>query len=249
MTEDTNFLANSDCNIQISGNVATITMVDARSKAKGGNAITCKTVSMQSLLKAFKNHVSDIASPMLPIGTVRYFEKGNDISLIMFHESDRFDACLLMGHDDSDRPKIKTIENCVRPSVIMKHIIRNRGRNHYELASSQVYAVKEASSLLVNDATVLYRLPFPNVYADGKVCWGHANDRAGTMESLAGLKAYVERLFRSVFNRDLFDSNLFSSLGINSPEALFEQLSNKDLYPDKFFLPLAESKTLGGLSR
>lgn len=190
-----------------------------------------KTVSIESLLKVFKDQNVGMKTPILPIGTIRYIEKGTNTEIILFSPESKFVATVGDKKFDS-----------VRPNLVMKFILRvNNGT--YTISDTRLFAVKE-NAVLLNDKSKLYALPFPNISDNGWICWG-SNGLSGSFTSLMGLPMYIDRLFAAPFNNHLFQGRLFKSLGFDTHVGLFEYLEGKETFPDELYIDVGKN-TFGG---
>jgi hypothetical protein len=215
--------------VEICGNKAIIT-----SPSHNGSQHK-KTLKVDTLVKAFQEQGTGIQSPLLPLGTIKYKEKGNSAILIIYSPPAKFNA-----QYQSD-----TFENCIRPGLVMRFNLGVRD-NTYNLIDTYVWAVKEAP-LFLNENTPLYALPFPNINDKGWVCWGGTNTLAGSLRSLMGLPVYIDRLFGAPFNNDLFQGALFRHAGFDTPRGLFEFLKDKEEFPESLYVDAGYNTKLGGI--
>jgi len=196
---------------------------------------TCKTVKLESIIKAFSSVNVAIESPILPMNCIKYKEKGNAIDVLLYHEPTRFTATV--GNEK--------FENCLRPGLILKYGLTKSGEDSYSISNSACFGVKDPYIMLRN-TTRLYGLPFPNIGTGGWICWG-SNSAGGTVTSLVGLRSYIERLFSSPFNTHLFNSSLLNNTHqISTPQGLFKYLQTLDRWDDSLF-ETANGVTIGSL--
>lgn len=194
-----------------------------------------KTVKVESLIKAFNETELNIASPILPLNCIKYKESGNSIKVILLHEERHFNAIV----------SEKIYDNCIRPNLIFVFTLRKDAGDNYAITNTQAYGIKD-SPAIVSDRTILYGLPFPNVGADGWVCWGN-NSISGTFKSLVGLRSYCDRFFASPFNNHLFNSYLLKNHNINNHYEFFKYLQNKPMFNYDLMENLGTQRTIGDI--
>lgn len=218
-----------DIFIQISNNAAILRIPNAK-----GTFVT-KVVKIPTLVKAFQEHAVPLETPILPIGCIKYKEKGNHAIIITYHPEVRWN------------PKWRdaVYENCVRPAIIMCSTLYVNGDGSFSLKSTQVFGIKDPS-ILINDNTRLYRLPFPNIYDNGNVCWG-GNSIAGSFKILTGIGQYVDRVFNSNFNSDLFSNSHVRQFGLETPGDVFAYLKDKEAFPQELLRDMGSSYTIRNL--
>lgn len=96
-----------------------------------------------------------------------------------------------------------------------------------------IFAVKEAGVL--RDATPIYRAPFPNVYDDGRICWG--SNRVPRMASPVAAAAVWRDFFATPFNEHL-DSGKITSQETKLIEVL-KSLEGRKRFPARLLIPHA----------
>lgn len=194
-----------------------------------------KTIKIDTLVKAFQEQGTGIATPILPANTVQYKEKGNSAYLVVYFPPAKFDATY----------RQTKYENCIRPGIIMRYELSVRGEAGYVLSNTYAWSVKDDPLFFTND-TKLFALPFPNVNDSGWVCWG-SNSLSGMFKSLTGLGSYIDRLFNAPFNNDLFQGSLFRHVGFDTPAGLFEFLKDKEQWPEELYVDSGRRPTLGSI--
>jgi hypothetical protein len=194
-----------------------------------------KTIKVESLIKAFNETELDIVSPILPPNCVKYREKGNTTVLALLHEEKVYNATV----------SGQKYDNCIRPNIVMIYHLRKDNSEQYSIQNTQAFGIKDNPSM-IGPNTILYGLPFPNVGADGWVCWGN-NSVSGTFKSLVGLKAYCDRLFTSPFNNHLFNAYGLGIHGIRNEHDLFAACQNKANFNYDLLENLGQRKTLGDI--
>jgi len=193
-----------------------------------------KTIKIDSLVKAFNGTDVSIESPILPLNTIQYKEKGNSIIVITAYPQCKFNATY----------KDIVYENCIRPNLVLKFEL-NKNNNIYNISNTICFGLKDDLTLLTSK-TKLYDMPFPNIGNGGWVCWG-ANSISGSLISLTGLNIYINRLFNSPFNNHLFKAGLLNPFGIHNVEDFFKFLQNKETFPREILINTSNNLTLGDL--
>lgn len=199
------------------------------------NNQAAKTIKLESLVKAFKETDSKIQSPILPIGTIKYSEYGLYKNIIIYIAPSKFNATV--GNN--------VFENCCRPAMLFKVQLSTSNSGDYIISGTSIFGIKD-SYLMLSENTQLFGLPFPNIGSGGHICWG-SNSMAGTLKSLMGIPAYIDRLFNSPFNNHLFNTDFLKTFGINTPEKLFEYIKDKDVFPLELLEGLGRNYTLSSL--
>ena len=183
-----------------------------------------------------------IATPVLPPRSVMFsVDKDGGKHLYSFHP--RCKQTVTYG--SSSYPDVSL------PSIIFEHILKT----DYKYAYSRMYMVKESNIYEIDKDTQLYRVPFPNVYSDSKICWGsnpffdtvyQQKERSKTWDNLHWMSNLYETFFNSPFNNDLYD-NSFGLIVINaigemlnknssgSVIDLFKSLQSIEYFPDEVF--------------
>lgn len=198
-----------------------------------------KTIKLESLIKAFQTTENKICSPILPYGTIKYIENGNNIEIIVLHKSNKYEMTC----------NKKIYENCITPNIVIKYILKVTDSGTmgklYNISETTMFGIRDNVQLIGN-GTKLYGLPFPNVDSKGWMCWG-ANSLSGQISALSGLSNYIDRFFTTPFNGHLFNSSFLSQFGINKPEDLFDKISNADNFPVEYLEHLSSKNVLGGM--
>ena len=198
------------------------------------NIKVSKTVKTESLVKAFKDTETSIESPLLPLNTIKYKEKGNTIEIILYYPPANFDAtCFDVIY-----------ENCIRPGIIMSYKL-NQIESGFTINKTSCFGVKD-DIILLNDNTKLYDLPFPNIGSGGWICWG-SNSMSGILKTLMGLNVFINRLFNSPFNNHLFEVSLLKPFGINNVQDFFKFIQNKPVFPPELLINNNSNKTIRSL--
>ena len=89
----------------------------------------------------------------------------------------------------------------------------------------------------VRDDGVICNMPTPNVYGDGKVCWG-SNEKVEIRE-LRDCEKAVSIFFDSAFNHDLFPAGARHFASFAEELAALEK---EDSFPDKWLVPYGKEK-------
>ena len=84
---------------------------------------------------------------------------------------------------------------------------------------------------------VICRMPVPNVYRDGKVCWG--SNETTQIKELRDCDKAVSIFFDSVFNHDLYSAEE-QKFGSFLEE--LEALKDKKSFPDEWLIPVGDAK-------
>lgn len=231
---------NQSLTIQMMGDVSVVTYPYRQTSHEGDCTLISKTIGTKQLVKIFKTSSTRLATPLLPRGTVRYSETGNTGSLTLFHEATSF----TLTYDGYDSAEI--FENVKRPNVIMNFKLSLNKDNTYYVTDSKCYGVID-SYITLSEMTPLYELPFPNIGGDGYICWGGNKLINGHFKSLMGFTAFVDILFNSPFNDDLFYGHTSTMYNIKNPKDLFKILQESDTFPEGLLSTSSSSPKLGDL--
>lgn len=222
--------ANKIAHIDILANAAIITYNEQGSFDKK----VCKTIKLETLIKAFQTTQTKLVSPILPNNCIKYEEKGNTVIVRLLHEQTKFTATCFG----------KVYEEVIRPTCLMTYKLNKQGET-YSIIGTELFGIID-DPLLISNNTQLYGLPFPNISANGWICWGN-NSIAGNFRSLTGLKVYIERLFKAPFNDHVFNTGFLRNFGINGPADLFKYLQGKEKFPNEILENLGTGHTIGSL--
>ena len=88
---------------------------------------------------------------------------------------------------------------------------------------------------------VICNMPVPNVYNDGRVCWG-SNEKV-VIKELRDCDKAVSIFFDSTFNQDLFSA---SGKHFNSFAEELAALDKEESFPDKWLVPYGKEKRTEG---
>ena len=186
-----------------------------------------------------------IATPILPPRTIM-FSVDKDSNKHLYSFQPRSKRKLMYGGGDYEEVAI--------PSIIMEHILKS----DYKYAFSRMYMCKESNIYEVDKNTQLYRVPFPNVYSDTKICWGSnpffdtvysQKERTKTWDNLHWMSNLYETFFNSPFNNDLYD-NSFGTIVVSAIKGsvasgtngsvidMLKALSGVEYFPDEIFKAL-----------
>lgn len=94
----------------------------------------------------------------------------------------------------------ETVEGCNVPGGMMFVKLRRDAGGSLTMVNSSIYAFKGNRISFPNDR--LYGLPFPNVYDNGRICWGAV--RVGEITALLAVEGFISSFFTNNFNSDLF---------------------------------------------
>lgn len=102
----------------------------------------------------------------------------------------------------------------------------NVSGSRYIHVNSYIFAIRGRRIQFPNDR--LYHYPTPNVYSDGRVCWGGVN--LGEINSLSATEGVVSSFFSNQFNSDLFYDRVVSSSSYASmsAESFFNHLNENE---------------------
>jgi hypothetical protein len=231
--------------IKIVGNAAVISLPQM-----DGSRMS-KTVSLQTLVKAFQENASGIETPVLPFGAIKYKERGNTSILAVYHEPTSFTARFDGDLSESTQAVYRggdgicTFENVKRGGIVMVYYLCKNSNGTFSMSDTRCYGIKD-HPLTFNDNTECFMVPFPNVGKDnGWVCWGD-NRVGGEYRSLCGFRSFADILFNSKFNNDLFDNRILRGFDINHPIDLFVKLQGLESFPDEYLIMPGAPITLGG---
>lgn len=147
-------------------------------------------------------HAVDLG--LLPPG-IRYLAAGASvIKAAVEVPAARYDICV---HENSDQ----RFEKVGLPTALFFFELckRNGANGLFEMTKSYVYAL--AGNRLMFGMDRLYKYPIPNVYPEGRICWGYNDTNLRGIKTIAGLGGIVNTFFGAPFNNDLFSMGSVSS--------------------------------------
>lgn len=105
------------------------------------------------------------------------------------------------------------------------------------VTTSKVFAMQDGD---VTEKSPLFRYPFGNVYADGRICWGRNFDSIPKVHCLKDFEKAVTLFFGATTNNDLYKSPKIEKEGVlvdmNQTEFI-QLLEGKDVFPVEFLNP------------
>ncbi len=186
-------------------------------------------VEIGSLLKAFKKSVVETVE-LAPIGEIPFGYYNGAVGII----NSKLKADIVTVLPAS--MQIMQYENtqydvCVPSLVFSFHVDKGR------LEKTRVFVLKDEEP---TEKSVLYRYPFGNVYDDGKVCWG-SNVFPDILE-IKRLEMVMTLFIQSPCNSDLYQSE--KCIGVKGVllRELFEQLHNKQNFPEEYLMPIKKQR-------
>lgn len=98
---------------------------------------------------------------------------------------------------------------------------------------SFMYAIKGKRVSFSSDR--LYRYPTPNIYDNGRICWGQVD--IDDMTHLSSVEGLVNSFFANHFNSDLFTGKVTSSFpGSTNAETYFADLTSIESFKDEWLV-------------
>lgn len=157
-----------------------------------------KAISLPDLLDALSAYKST-SNGMLPRNTRMMETCGNEVALAFEFEKTNRTLTFSTNADGAT-----TIEGCSLPAgvIFIKLIKENTGR--YRHINSYIFAIRGKRISFPTDE--LYSYPLPNIYPDGRICWGDVS--LGEIMSLSASEGILSSFFNNNFNNDLFYSRL-----------------------------------------
>ena len=190
------------------------------------------TISYTELLKILSADKGRFESHLLPLNCLKFYQSRDTISMALYYPSRKFNATY--------RDEIFT--DCIRPNMMLFFKAVVLEDKSFEIKSVKIFAVKD-DFYRVHEKSLLYYLPFPNIYEDGKVCWGR-NAQIKNVKTLIQTTVILERYFTSVFNDDLWHSGPWDKYKVTSVGEMFKELQNKDAFPLDVLKNLSKTTTV-----
>jgi len=100
------------------------------------------------------------------------------------------------------------VKDCHTPGGIMFVRLRREAGGFLKHEASYIFAIQGKRISFPTDQ--LYHFPFPNVYEDGKICWGSVS--IGDIKKLSAVEGMIASFWNNNFNSDLFSSTRLSSI-------------------------------------
>lgn len=198
-----------------------------------------KFMSLDNFIASIKNINTSMSTPILPSNCFAYNKSGNISKFFLFSPSQRTQLRFRTGTGPTG---VTVYENAWFPSFVLVSSFNGNSMNN-----SYVYQVDSLITSVVDlqPTTTLYRMPFPNVYHDARICWGYnfggrGDDASMTMTTRnTGILADIFRT--STFNHDLFSehwSRISAIVHKNSIEEYFNHLTTVPEWPSSVQEPL-----------
>lgn len=210
---------------------ATVMMTEENGKKKS------RVVSVESLIKAIQNSLT-LPKTNIAVGKIPFGYYDAQVS----EEQGKFCADMvavlpagkqMMRYED-------TFYDVSIPSLVFRFAVVRQ-----KIKATDVYAMKDEAP---TDKSRLYRYPFGNVSASGRVCWG--SNQLPDIYDLKGLEEAMMLFIQSPGNSDYYTGEEYCGHAGLSLRELFEKLKDEDEYPDDYLVALKTGKknmTLGDL--
>jgi len=193
---------------------------------------TQKTISIEDLASRLAS-THKLSTGILPKGT-RYYS-GSALNYIIGIEvasrKRMFMADFYNRRELAEAKGLKykpnNIEVCFPPTLFIFNV------KNLKLSDTKVFALKQT---LVKEDDMLYRFPFGNTYADGRICWG--NNKIPSIKNPFCLIEVMSLFLDSPFNGDLVDgitlkSFKFGDKQINDYWAFVKYLPDMEKFPEE----------------
>ena len=233
------FLGEDVCNIVIDIDKVYVTY---NSVAPGTDEVIKKTkfMSLDNLVSSIKSMDTSMATPILPNYCFSYSKSGNTHKYLLFSPACKTEISYRVS---SGSDGVARYKNAFFPSFIITTTFNGgMGYCNVYMVDSNITSVCD-----LRNNTVLYKMPFPNVYNDNRICWGYnfGSDNAMNNRNCGLL---VDIFKASTFNFDLFDDTfgkICRATGKSTMEEYFTLLTTLEEWPEdlKFKLDLQ----LGGI--
>jgi hypothetical protein len=165
----------------------------------------------------------------LPTYTYVFARSSNTMQLACYYPERKMDLKFNARYDE---PKV--YKGCIIPNTIIVHTL-GLDNNFWLVRDTKYFATNKKVTQLpenqfISDFTHdgIWRMPFPNFYEDGRMCYGQNSMPVKYSNNLRGLEYFYKIIEESPFNTDL---------GINVTEyreniaGWFELLTTKDTFP------------------
>jgi len=121
------------------------------------------------------------------------------------------------------------------PNIVVSHILKKK-TDHWEQEASRYFATSKNIGQLENqfiwehdETNGIWTLPLPNVYPEGRLCYGHNSVLKGPFtDNFRGLDWHFALLYNSSFNDDLRIPSVAKSYRV---QAWFEELAKHQVFP------------------
>jgi len=189
--------------------------------------VVIKAVDPVELARAFAGEVV-MDTGWLGPRIHRYMQVGGVTRILV--ESPPAKRTIKFDDERRVRNTVQEFKNVACPRCVF-----NFGIRQGQLESSRVCVVNElvppGMEWIPTDHTPVARFPFPNVYADTRICWGQSQIPTFDLQTVGGL---VNLFWASPFNHDLDMNQLPPEWrGHSTPRGklLFEALAKEPVYP------------------
>lgn len=163
--------------------------------------ISKKLVNLSDFLDELSSHRSTNFG-MLPRG-VRICESRGSF-LVIGVEFPKQTRSVVYKTGYMSEEESQTFEKASLPGGLLLVKLYKESDKEFKVGNSYIYAM--SGNRLQFDTDRLYNYPMPNVYPDGKICWGTVN--LGTISSISAVEGMISSFFANNFNNDLFSSSI-----------------------------------------
>ena len=118
------------------------------------------------------------------------------------------------------------------PSGIYFEVLRRADDGKYLHNNSYIFATRGNRVTFGTDQ--LYYYPMPNIYTDGRICWG--NIKTKPFQYLSAVEGMVSSFFEGAFNSDLFRTDSVN-IKVNDASSYFVKLNEAGKFDDNWLVP------------
>jgi hypothetical protein len=196
-----------------------------------GIAKSISVSDFKNILHNLSGGEEDKVPPIsLPFGCFMFNRSGDTLFLNCYYRGSVIDVTF------QDRDSKKVVFNIPIPNIIISFTLKKIGDATWQVTHIKYFSTPKSVSQLPDDTFIsgldpeigVHRLPFPNMYGDGRMCYGGNTMPVRFNNNLRGLDYYYQVLTQSPFNSDL------GLLGLTmryTPRNWFEFLNGKKEFP------------------
>lgn len=111
-----------------------------------------------------------------------------------------------ISYNNGSSSSVAKIKNVNLPPGLFLFMLNKAADGRYNLLKSKLYALKNDSVMIYMDT--MFHYPAPNIYDDGRICWGSNETATKGIKSLAALSGLARIFYSAPFNNDLFRASI-----------------------------------------
>lgn len=158
-----------------------------------------------------------IETPILPQSCFKYMSTQESMSVFLFYSGRKLDFSI---HDRGAHGPEK-INIYVPNTVIQARLSLPNESKTMMLQGAKIFFT---DSIIPVEKMKMYKPPFPNVYADGQICFGSVHRGTYPSDNLMGIDSVYNMFFGNVANWDLYRGEKIGKTKYENPVELLREI-------------------------